>query len=134
MGRRLEATRIVKAFEMVLQDTWGIWGTLDNSKTYCLGCLAIVEDLTSICSECNIPMCDNVECRNSEIHQPECEILRNHKPEKLAVKNEHPVYALIAPLRIFRFKKESYNNNIKIELCKYCAYHMRCPHMVRNNK
>ena len=113
MGRCLETTRNVKAFEMVLQDTWGIWGTDNNSPTYCLACLANVEDITSTCSECNIPMCDNVECRNSEIHQLECEILRNHKPEKLVVKNGHPVYALIAPLRIFRFKKDASNGQME---------------------
>ena len=43
MGRCLETTRNVKAFEMVLQDTWGIWGTDNNSNTYCLACLANVE-------------------------------------------------------------------------------------------
>ena len=112
-GRCLETTRNVKAFEIVLQDTWGIWGTDNNSNTYCLACLANVEDVTSTCSECNLPMCDNVECRNSEIHQLECEILRNHKPEKLAVKNGHPVYALIAPLRIFRYIKDASNRQMK---------------------
>ena len=49
------------------------------------------------------------ECRNSEIHQPECQILRNHKPEKLLVTHEHAVYALITPLRIFSLNQRGTN-------------------------
>ena len=105
LGRCLEATRNIKTFETVLQDNAVAWGTFDNSKTYCLACLEMVDDPSSVCSECNLPLCDNQECRNSESHKPECQILRNHKPEKLVVTTGHPVYTLITPLRILSLRQ-----------------------------
>ena len=112
-GRCLIATRDIKTFEIVLEDQAAAWGTFDNSKTYCLACLEMVEDATCVCRECNLPLCDKEECRNSVVHQPECQFLRNHKPEKLDITNKHPVYALITPLRIFSLKEGSSNDSAK---------------------
>ena len=106
-GKCLEATRNIKPFELVLEDKAAAWGTFENSKTYCLVCLEMVDDALNVCTDCNLPLCDTKKCRSSDIHQPECQILRNHKPEKLVITTGHPVYALITPLRVFSLSKSS---------------------------
>ena len=101
LGRCLMAARNIKILELVVEDKAAAWGTFEYSKTFCLACLEIVDDASGVCQDCNLPLCDQEKCRNSEIHQPECQILRNNNPEKLVVTNQHAVYALVAPLRIF---------------------------------
>ena len=104
-GKYCIATKDIKSFDVVLEDTAIAWGTYDDSKPLCLVCLKRA-DLTIKCEFCNLPMCGSKECMNSPVHTPECEVLRNHQPEKLEITGDHPVYALIAPLRIL-YKKYS---------------------------
>ena len=102
-GKYCIASKDIKSFDVVLEDTAIAWGTYDDSKPLCLVCLKRA-DLTIKCDFCNLPMCGSKECMNSPIHTPECEVLRNHQPEKLEITGDHPVYALIAPLRILHKK------------------------------
>ena len=81
-GKYCIATKDIKSFDVVLEDTAIAWGTYDDSKPLCLVCLKRA-DLTIKCEFCNLPMCGSKECMNSPIHTPECEVLRNHQPQNL---------------------------------------------------
>ena len=120
-GKFCVATKDIKPFEIVLEDIATACGTYDDSKPRCLSCLNLA-DLDKTCEFCNLPMCGSKECENSPTHAPECQILRNHQPQKLEILSSHPVYALVAPLRIFQKKfstKESdvnaFENIMKLE-------------------
>lgn len=102
-GKYCIATKDVKPFEIVLEDTATTWGTYDDSEPLCLSCLKVA-DLNVKCEFCNLPMCKSNECLNSPTHFPECQILRKHQPKKLEITANHPVYALIAPLRVLHKK------------------------------
>lgn len=111
-GKFCVATKDIKPFEIILEDVATAWGTYDDSKPLCLSCLNVA-DLDKKCKECNLPFCGLEECENSPIHSLECQILRNHKPNKLEIFNNHPVYSLIAPLRIFQKKNSPQQSEIK---------------------
>ena len=107
IGRYLQATRNVKAFDIILEDTDIAWGPIDgNTLVRCLACLETIDfDINSKCKDCNLPLCNKTECLTSPVHRPECQILRHHQPEKLEITGPgHPVYALIVPLRIFQLR------------------------------
>ena len=106
IGNHFQTVRDIKPFELILEDTASAWGTYDDSKPLCLSCLRLA-DLNAKCRLCNLPMCGSTECMDSPIHAPECRILRMHRPEKLEITGNHPVYALIAPLRIFQLKQSA---------------------------
>ena len=111
-GNFCVATKDIKPFEIVLEDTAAAWGTYDDSKPLCLSCLNNA-DLEKKCQFCNLPTCGSKECENSPIHAPECQILRNHQPNKLEILDNHAVYALVAPLRIFQKKFSTLENDVK---------------------
>ena len=104
-GNYLTATKDIKPFDVVLEDVATAWGTYDDSNPLCLSCLKPA-DINTTCTYCNMPMCGAKECmEKSSIHSLECQILQRHQPDKIKVIGKHPVYALIAPLRIYQLKQ-----------------------------
>ena len=112
VGKHCVATRNVKSFDLILEDTASALGTYDDSKPLCLSCLKEA-DITSKCEFCNLPMCESKQCMESSVHTAECHILRKHQPNKLEITGNHPVYALIAPLRIFQMKQSALNGDME---------------------
>ena len=111
VGRILVATRDVKPFEVVLEDVGVAWGPFDDSESLCVVCLSEVSaDNPLLCQDCNLPIC-SLTCGSSRTHDPECLVLRNHSPDKLVVSGRHPVYSLIAPLRIYHSKTHATSPN-----------------------
>ena len=111
VGRFCVATRDIKPFETVIIDRAVGLGIFDDSKPVCLTCYEPIRESGSVpCPFCRMPMCDDPKCLDSERHKPECKILRRHEPEPISVELDtvNPVYALIGPLRLFRWKSEPY--------------------------
>ncbi len=82
-------------------------GIFDDTKPICLTCFERIGENSSLCPFCRMPMCNDPKCLDSEQHKPECEVLRRHGPEPISVSEDdvNPVYSLIGPLRLLRWKK-----------------------------
>ena len=109
VGRYLRATRDIKPFEIVVIDQATALGIFDDAKPICLACYEPIGDTGSTpCPSCRMPMCDDPQCLGSELHEPECKVLRNHQPEPISVSSDdvNPVYSLIGPLRARRWKSD----------------------------
>ena len=57
-GRYMVATRPIKAFEPVILDQALAFGPCEHTKPRCLACLKQLNDVSTVCPECNLPMCD----------------------------------------------------------------------------
>ena len=52
------ATRPIKAFEPVVLDQALAFGPCEHTKPRCLACLKLLDEVSTVCPECNLPMCD----------------------------------------------------------------------------
>jgi len=106
------ATRSLKPFELVLEDDYLSCGPSEFNPSSCVICLKRVKDASSVCPQCNVPVCQLEECQAglATIHEPECLVFRQHQPEKLKVeldsKMPSPVYSLVVPLRLLSLREK----------------------------
>ena len=72
---------------------------LTSSEPVCLECFAKV-DGSFTCPRCQFPLCGE-QCVGKRLHKAECEIFANleKKINFSNLKEKHPVYTTIAPLR-----------------------------------
>lgn len=106
LGRYLEASRDIKAGEIILRDSPLVVGPKQVTVPVCLGCFTPVNGSYS-CTDCGWPMC-GPECQKIVLHYPECQLSRN-RPVKVQVnqfKNVNQMYECITPLRCLWLKEE----------------------------
>ena len=66
-GRYCVASRDIAPCEVILREAPAVVGPYTPTSPLCLTCFAGV-DLTYLCPNCNLPMCDDV-CSRSEVHK-----------------------------------------------------------------
>ncbi|KAJ0174416.1 hypothetical protein K1T71_009524 [Dendrolimus kikuchii] len=100
-GRYLEATREMKAGDIVMKERPLITGPAQVTPPVCLGCYKLLEDgQTLSCEKCGWPFCSE-ECTKKEEHTPEC-FYTQQRGDKVHITNfgiPHPNYQCITVLR-----------------------------------
>ncbi|XP_060804980.1 SET domain-containing protein SmydA-8 [Amyelois transitella] len=100
-GRYLEATREIKAGDIVIKENPLITGPTLMTPPVCLGCYKLLEeDKTVDCVNCGWPCCSD-DCARREEHAPECFYTRQ-RGEKVTITTfgvPHPNYQCISTLR-----------------------------------
>ncbi|KAM3956983.1 SET and MYND domain containing, arthropod-specific, member 1 isoform 1-T2 [Aphomia sociella] len=100
-GRYLEATRDIKAGDIILKEKPLITGPTQITPPVCLGCYTLLEEgKTARCEKCGWPFCSEV-CTRKEEHLPEC-FYTQQKGEKISITtfgSPHPNYQCITVLR-----------------------------------
>ena len=102
IGKVLLATRDIRPWEMVLQDSAII--TAPTFSPVCLGCLGDVSGEV-VCSQCKWPMCQE-KCQKEQSHQEECSLFQRCKvaPTAGQLGSSHGIYSFISVLRILLLK------------------------------
>ncbi|XP_045451289.1 SET domain-containing protein SmydA-8 [Melitaea cinxia] len=100
-GRYLEASRSIKAGDIVMKEAPLITGPSQVTPPVCLGCYKLLEkDETITCQKCGWPFCSE-SCTQSVLHTPECHYTQE-RGEKVTISsygNPHPNYQCITVLR-----------------------------------
>ncbi|KAJ2940348.1 hypothetical protein O0L34_g22 [Tuta absoluta] len=100
-GRYLEATREIKAGDVVIKEVPIITGPSQITPPVCLGCYKLLEEgKTVACQKCGWPCCSE-ECTKKEDHKPEC-FYTEKRGEKVSITTfgmPHPNYQCITVLR-----------------------------------
>ncbi|KPI99744.1 Protein msta, isoform B [Papilio xuthus] len=100
-GRYLEATREIKAGDIIMKESPLITGPAQVTPPVCLGCYKLLEaGKTVSCADCGWPFCSE-PCTRNEVHKPECLYTKN-RGEKVTISSfgiPHPNYQCITVLR-----------------------------------
>ncbi|XP_026322771.1 SET domain-containing protein SmydA-8 [Hyposmocoma kahamanoa] len=101
LGRYMEATREIKAGDIVLKEKPLITGPSQITPPVCLGCYKLLEEgKTVVCEKCGWPCCSEA-CTKSDEHKPECHYTQK-RGEKISIATfgePHPNYQCITVLR-----------------------------------
>ncbi|XP_068617910.1 SET domain-containing protein SmydA-8 [Battus philenor] len=100
-GRYLEATRDIKAGDIILKEAPLITGPAQVTPPVCLGCYKLLEEgKTVACPKCGWSFCSKA-CTENELHKPECHYTQN-RGEKVTISTygvPHPNYQCLTVLR-----------------------------------
>ncbi|XP_038222463.1 SET domain-containing protein SmydA-8 [Zerene cesonia] len=100
-GRYLEATKNIRAGDIILNESPLITGPAQVTPPVCLGCYKLLEKEKVVsCEKCGWPFCSK-ECTEKEVHVPECYFTQN-RGEKVTISTygtPHPNYQCITVLR-----------------------------------
>ncbi|XP_013199552.2 SET domain-containing protein SmydA-8 [Amyelois transitella] len=101
LGRYLEATREIKAGDIVMKEKPLITGPAQVTPPVCLGCYRLLEEgMTVDCVKCGWPCCSEA-CTLKEEHKPEC-FYTQQRGDKVSITTfgmPHPNYQCITTLR-----------------------------------
>ncbi|CAG9564432.1 unnamed protein product [Danaus chrysippus] len=101
IGRYLEATRNIKAGDVIMKEAPLITGPAQITPPVCLGCYVLLaEGKTTSCDKCGWPFCSE-KCTRSSVHEPEC-FYTQQRGEKVSISTygiPHPNYQCITVLR-----------------------------------
>ncbi|KAI8439744.1 hypothetical protein MSG28_013437 [Choristoneura fumiferana] len=103
VGRYLEASRVIKAGDIVMKEKALITGPAQVTPPVCLGCYKLLEAGKTVdCELCGWPFCSQ-DCTLKEDHTPECHYTEK-RGEKVSIPSSafgspHPNYQCITVLR-----------------------------------
>ena len=102
IGKVLLATRDIKPWEKVLEDTALV--TAPCNSAACLGCLGAVSGEV-VCARCKWPVCQE-QCQEQQTHQEECQLFQRSQisPKADQLESSHGIYSFISVLRILLLK------------------------------
>ena len=102
IGKVLLATRDIKPWEKVLEDTALV--TAPCNSAACLGCLGAVSGEV-VCARCKWPVCQE-QCQEQPSHQEECQLFQRSQifPKADQLESSHGIYSFISVLRILLLK------------------------------
>ena len=102
IGKVLLATRDIKPWEKVLEDTALV--TAPCNSAACLGCLGAVSGEV-VCARCKWPVCQK-QCQDQQSHQEECWLFQSSQifPKADQLESSHGIYSFISVLRILLLK------------------------------
>ncbi|XP_048479529.1 SET domain-containing protein SmydA-8 [Plutella xylostella] len=101
VGRYFEATRDIRAGDVVLKESALITGPSQVTPPVCLGCYQLLEEGKAVpCELCGWPFCSEA-CSKKEEHKPEC-YYTQQRGEKVKISTfgtPHPNYQCLTVLR-----------------------------------
>ena len=90
VGRYLVATRRIEPLETILTEPALCVGPCRDGQLVCVECLNTLDQVTSTCPACQLPLCGSVSCVEVKQHQAECDYIQRSKwswrkdPDKLS--------------------------------------------------